>query len=481
MKIRKLLIGLLAAALALAIPGAAGAKSAYVVANHHTGAFDAWNINPDGTLTYQTTHGLAATPDPSGVAVYEGVNSAGQPVEVIFLTSEFSNTIELVDATTMTSLGLATTQCPLDLSGGIAVDSAKNRVYASVRNTNILLVFSFDPDALTLTCHADNPTITLPNAAGVWDLTLDDFHDLLYVSDGVGGRILGYDVSNCALGAGNCVIGNPVFTHVPSQVPVGIGIDRFRQKLYSTAPDGSCAFAPAGTRDVLLQIDIATGAETEVPLGNGGMGIATDENTGNIYVTGGCSGDNISVWGPTLTAVQNTGSIGNPAGITIGKAAFNPLHLIKDDHKETIPSRSLNRYDICYDNLDGATSMTNTVLVDDLPPGTIFVSASHGGVYHAATRSITWNLGTLPPGTPQQCVQFQVIVVASPGAILTNYATIDTDQIPPTTVDDTTEVTPAHILPFAPVPAISLWGLTGLTGLLLAIGLVSVRQRKPRG
>ena len=44
--------------LVLAMAGTAAAKSLYLINNHHTGQFDAWNINPGGTVTYQASNTL---------------------------------------------------------------------------------------------------------------------------------------------------------------------------------------------------------------------------------------------------------------------------------------------------------------------------------------------------------------------------------------------------------------------------------------
>lgn len=46
----------------------------------------------------------------------------------------------------------------------------------------------------------------------------------------------------------------------------------------------------------------------------------------------------------------------------------------------------------------GTAPATNVQVLDRLPPGLEFVSASDNGAYDAETRSITWNLGTLNPG-----------------------------------------------------------------------------------
>jgi uncharacterized repeat protein (TIGR01451 family) len=447
MKKRKAFWVVLVTTLALCITGTAFAKSAYVIANHHTGAFDAWNINPDGTLSYQTTHLLSGSADPSGLDVYEGQDSSSNPVEVLFITSEFTNTVEMVDATTMTSLGIAPTACPKKLSGGIAVDSGRNMVFAAVRNNNILLVFFFDPDAMTLTCHVDNPGITLPGAFHIWDMALDDTTDVLYVSDSNASppMIRGYDVSGCTAGAGNCTP-TLVWSYQPSQVPVGLAVDRIRQQLYATAPDPYCAWVPYGSKK-LLQIDIATKSEVFVDLDHGGMGLAVDELSGNVHLTGGCTGDYLKVFGPDLTLIHNAGAIGNPAGIAIGRVSYNPLNLSKDDgmgEDECVVSGGTFSYEICYDNTANVFDATNVVLTDDLPSEVSFESASGGGSYNGTTHAVTWDIGTLAAGAAEVCEALSVTVdpATAPETLFTNQATIASDETGPTTVEEQTEVCP---------------------------------------
>jgi extracellular elastinolytic metalloproteinase len=56
-------------------------------------------------------------------------------------------------------------------------------------------------------------------------------------------------------------------------------------------------------------------------------------------------------------------------------------------------------YEISYTNLGPAAS-SNAVVTDVLPEGLEFVSATGGGTYDAATRKVTWNLGTVDVNVP---------------------------------------------------------------------------------
>ncbi len=280
--------------------GAAAAKSLYLIAEHHTGQFDAWLINPDGTATYQATYTLMYSTDPAGVAIDESSVT-------LFITSEFSNIVELVDATTMTSLGHATAPGASDLAG-IDADDANDIVYAVDRGGNTIYAYDWNPNTKTLTLKPGYPKI-LPNCTGAMGIALDDIHGVLYVADSWGGKVRGYNVTTWA----------EVQTFTPSQVPCDVAVDKQNGFLYTTAPDGTCAYAISG-QNILVKIDIATGTETNVSLGHGSMGVAVDCDTGLVYVTGGCSGDNLEVWDTSTTPwtrIQDTGVIGNPAGICI--------------------------------------------------------------------------------------------------------------------------------------------------------------------
>ena len=420
--------------------GTAIAKSAYVVADHHTRAFDAWNINPGGTVTFQTSQTLTSeTRDPAGLAVYEGKDSSNNDVNLLFITTEFNDTIEIWDPVTMTWVTTIHTGCPMNLSAGIAVCPRLNLVFAVARNTNTLLVFDFDPDTLAFTCYPGAP-FALPNTVGAWGIALDHTTCTLYVADSISGVIRGYDVSDLASGIPE------IWAYSPTQVPVGIAVDTKRQQLYSTAPDSGCAYAPTG-QNKLLKIDIATKAETSVALGHGGMGVAVNEDTGDVYVTLGCSGDSISVYTSDLAIkIQETAPIGNPAGIAIGKVAFNPLNLTKDDglgEDECVATGREITYDICYDNLANVFDVTDVIITDTLPVEAIFVSADNGGIYfNDVAHTVTWDIGTLVAGAPQACVQLVVQVTASPESDILNQVTIVSDETQPTTVEEETEVCP---------------------------------------
>ncbi|MFF3734976.1 SpaA isopeptide-forming pilin-related protein [Streptomyces sp. NPDC002476] len=61
--------------------------------------------------------------------------------------------------------------------------------------------------------------------------------------------------------------------------------------------------------------------------------------------------------------------------------------------------------DVCSE--PGTQALENLTVVDTLPTGARFVSATHGGVYEAATNTITWSLGSSVKDTaPYACVPY---------------------------------------------------------------------------
>lgn len=109
-------------------------------------------------------------------------------------------------------------------------------------------------------------------------------------------------------------------------------------------------------------------------------------------------------------------------------------------------------YTITYGN-DSAVSVTGAQIVDALPLGLSFVSASNGGVYNSATRTITWPAGDLAAGEGPFAVSF-VVSVDSPypaaAAIpLLNTAEITSDQSAPSSAG-------ASIFVDAPRPALRI-------------------------
>jgi DNA-binding beta-propeller fold protein YncE len=432
MSFRSTIIAVAIVGLALMSTGAA-AKSLYVIASHN-GTYSAYNINPDGTVTWQADYPSGAW-GPAGMAVHAASST-------LFVTYEFSGDVILVDATTMIGFGSVNAPGASDLAG-IDVDDVHDVVFAVDRWTENVYAYDWDPLTTTLTLQPGYPA-TLTGCQGAFGIALDEMAGILYVSCfGSGGMVRGYDVATWT----------EVASFSPTLFsPVGIAVDRLRGYVYSTAPAGYCANSPTGNT-MLSRYDLATGVESWVDMGHGGMGLAVDELTGYVYVTGGCDGDDLAVWDMDAPAMmQTTGSIGSPAGLATGNISFNPLNLTKDDSLDdgcAVPGWNIV-YELCYDNLANPFDVTGVTLTDDLPIAVDYVSSTGGGIYDAVTHTVTWDLGDLPAGAPQACLDLVVSldVTTTPASIFTNLLTIESEVTPPTTIEEETDVCPVIPVPF---------------------------------
>ncbi len=409
------------AVLAIALTGTASAKSLYVIADIDPDPTPIRAYDIQGTnLVYQATHFVPAL---GWGAVGLAIDSDS---ETLFVTYESSNTIHLVDAKTFADLGDAIAPGALNLAG-IVVDQDNGLVYTVDRDTDNLYVYNWDAGTHTLTLQS---TLDLPNAVGLYGIALDEGNDLLYVADGAGGMVRYYDTSTWAEQG----------SFAPTDAPNGIAIDASAQTVYTVSGFLTGSF-------LLCKYELATGTETTTDMGHGGMDVAVDPATGFVYVSGGYAGDDVSVWDPsTLSQTYTTGEIGDPTGLCVpGKdISYNQLNLGKDDGLATgecVYAGANINYEICYDNTN-AYDVHNVVITDTLPAETTFVSASDGGTYASATHTVTWNIGTLTAGAPQSCETLIVTVNSgtAPGTTITNSATIDSDDTPPTTQNKDTDV-----------------------------------------
>jgi uncharacterized repeat protein (TIGR01451 family) len=73
------------------------------------------------------------------------------------------------------------------------------------------------------------------------------------------------------------------------------------------------------------------------------------------------------------------------------------LHLEKTADSDPVTAGAVLTYTLRYDNT-GNASATGVTVVDVLPAGVTFLSASAGGVFVSADHTVTWDIGTLAPG-----------------------------------------------------------------------------------
>jgi uncharacterized repeat protein (TIGR01451 family) len=408
--------------------GLAEAKSVYLAADHHTAAFDAWNINPDGTVTKQATYTLNHATDPAGVAIHNTRN-------LLFITSEFSGGVEIVDPVTLTYYGVSSG--PSDLAG-IDVDELQDLVYTVKRGpyTDHCTLYTYEWNDTTNQLNLQASDV-LPNCTGAMGIALDETRGILWVADSYssgGGVVRAYDLNASPIAE------DTTLSFRPSLVPIDVAVDRQRNLVYSVSIYGGAAL-PSGAGSLLLsKWDVANGSETTVQMHAHGVGVAVDETSGYVYVTHGAYlGDNLTVWDPStspFTNIQTSPPIGNPAGIAIGNPSYNPLSLAKNDIVQGtgIYVGQTFTYEISFTN-SNSSAINNVTVVDTLPVELDYVSSTPSGVYGSSLHTVTWSLGTVAAGTTVNIdLVVQVNDQAQVGSTIYNYCTVDGDETPPTTV-----------------------------------------------
>lgn len=108
-------------------------------------------------------------------------------------------------------------------------------------------------------------------------------------------------------------------------------------------------------------------------------------------------------------------------------------------------------------NVGGNTDATNVVLTDPIPTNMVFVSANDGGVYNAATKTITWTIGTKTPVATGQVTWVGQVAASAPAGQIINTASIDSDQTNPAATASATVINAVpQVLGIETQPALSI-------------------------
>jgi extracellular elastinolytic metalloproteinase len=149
--------------------------------------------------------------------------------------------------------------------------------------------------------------------------------------------------------------------------------------------------------------------------------------------SGSTSDDNVRI--AELQAFAGSGSVNLIADPVVAVAMTAP---------QTVVPGGLITYEITYHNIGPAPSQ-GAKITDELPRGLSFVSATGGGVYNASTRTVTWNLGTVPvtyTGTVK--LTLRVPLATAIGRTIINEAAFSGQlTISPPTAATITKVVPA--------------------------------------
>jgi hypothetical protein len=416
----------------------ANAKSAYLVANHHTSQFDAWNINPGGTINYVNKYSLKLN-SPSGIGMYVPPQASAPTYgSYLFISFEFGAGLEVIDSTFN---HVEISSGPSDLAG-IAVDDPNGIVYALYRMSRNLYAFNLNPTTGHLTAMAGFPK-SLPGTSQGLGIALDETTGTLWVADGGAGVARAYDTSTWTE--------DVTKSFTPSHKPVDIIVDRVRQCVYTVSMSAG-AWVPSGCGSNLLsKYDLATDVETTINMGRQGVGISVDEVTGYVYITHRYL---VTAWNTSttpFTQVDSKSVSGSAAGICIPQGEPPPpacLHVKALDDGlaagECVDPGGTLSYQADWTNQKTGQqcgTAHNAKLWADLAPEVNFVSASGGGTYDSGTHRITWNLGDVAGGASgSETFDVQVDPSTVPGSTITTYCSIDSDDTNVVTVSEQTNI-----------------------------------------
>ncbi len=401
--------------LAVAMVGAASAKSLYVIADHHGNPtpVHAYNIAPDGSLSYQTVYNLPKIGAGAGDLTID-TDSA-----TIYVTYEGSSRIDKFSSD-FTNLGHVI--LPVSNLAGIVVDQDNGLIYVMRRGTDDLYIYdlNFNP--------ATPNKVDLGNGVNnAYGIALDETHDWLFVADREQ-TVRYFNTADWSLAGSFTVDHNAV----------AIAVDAKNGFVYTGA-------AFAGNYK-LCKYDMGTSTKTSVQVGTnfGAMGVAVDPKSGLVYVTTGYSGDDLRVYDSDLNLLYTPIYLGTrPAGLCIpGKEVPPPTNLTltkEDDVSTSVKPGDSVTYTISYENKN-SYEVTSVTIEDTLPSEVNYVSCTGGGTYDAVAHTVTWNIGTVAAGASGSVTLTVQVKPSTPDGIITNYATIDSTETPPTTRYEETKV-----------------------------------------
>jgi serine/threonine-protein kinase len=132
------------------------------------------------------------------------------------------------------------------------------------------------------------------------------------------------------------------------------------------------------------------------------------------------------------------------------------LELTASDDPDLVATGALLTYTLAYTNA-GDEAATGVLVADALDPDVVYVGASITPT-RQTTSTLSWDVGTLAPAVSSEIViSVTVPCGLAQGSVLTNTATLDSDEAEPVSVTQTTlvsQVSPA-CLPPTPTPTLT--------------------------
>jgi len=226
---------------------------------------------------------------------------------------------------------------------------------------------------------------------------------------------------------------------------VGMGMDTVNRILYYGSWSYG-AWGPGNGTNNCYSIDLTASTRSVVAHNIGAQvaDISVDDDTGLVYLSrvGGAS-----VYDPTTTPwtlVDSVSIINSMAGICVAGISYMPdLKIAKVDDVADgacVGVGGTITYTISYENA-GNADLTGVTIVDDLPSEVDYIPATGGGTYDSLNHKVTWNIGNVAKdATGSVTVTVTVNSSATPGSTVINYATIDSNETNPTTVQEDTDI-----------------------------------------
>jgi len=395
-------------------------KSLFSVDSHHGPITRAYAIEgttlKDPVTISEELYGVG----PTGVAVSEELG-------LMFMCYERSDIVTVFKCRTL----LKVTDVDTDVSNlaGIAADDAKDKIYIIQRDTRNLYVYTWNEITETLNFESQEDLVGLPSPYKGTGIALDG--DYLYVTD-TSDTVRCFDTTNWEHQSDKDV------TLPEDKGAWGIAI--YHHHNLFDIRYGYFGGYVSNSHNNLIRVDLDDPNDyliitpsSDSPV----LGLAADPNTGLIYAS--VADHTNRVFDTSLNelfSIETNVTDSGPAGMAVGNRFYSPFKIEKsddvDDNDCISPQMGKITYTLCYDYQWDEESdpdpyeFDSLAVIDYLPQGVDFVSASDDGSYDSDTQTVTWTISLDP--FDANCVELTVQTNKSviPGDEITNKAQIST-------------------------------------------------------
>ena len=393
-------------------------KKLYVVTNHNDCEISYFRTVDDGLMLQGTEDTMYFGSGPIGLAVDPKYGR-------VFVGYHGNTVVGIINAETMKPEATLNTDFALD---GIKWDQINERLYCLEKYGDEIAVFQWYSENNEF-IHLGNMMLSDFQGPGC-DIALNREDGLLYVTNGTT-MIYSYALNEMA---------NPWPQKSSQNISVSrkaVGIDFRSNSGKRYIYTGGGYYNPY--HEYLVRTEVGGAGSNEIHLGQytSVLGVSVDNDTGFVYVTTWnetTATAEIRVYDGELTKLLYSNSSytnGTATGICVLNAApqKSPDFYLAVDDQLTVcvePPDQIT-YDIHY-KAEGHTA-TNVEVIDYLPVELDFDSATDGGVYDSASRTVTW---TLPDFTGSENSHLYLTANvndrAKPAGRILNFCKIESDE-----------------------------------------------------